>query len=153
MLNSCTTIFSSIHRLKPTRLIGEESEDETIDDIDDDKQINDDQPRSRPTSPLRSMQALSATRLLPQVPVTSAPISPVAPPSSEKKRDRSENSQEAEAAVPSSKKHHSNRLLGLPGVNIKIENRDDGRTGDSTVVVSMDINGTTFQGVLFAQPK
>ena len=102
------------------------------------------------------MQALSATRLLPQVPVTSAPISPsvpVAPPSSEKKRDRSENSQEMEAAVPSSKKHHSNRPLGLPGVNIKIENRDDGRTGDSTVVVSMEINGTTFQGVLFAQPK
>ena len=55
--------------------------------------------------------------------------------------------------VPSSKKHHLNWLLELPGVNIKIENRDDGHTGDSTVVVSMEINGTTFQGVLFAQPK
>ena len=28
----------------------------------------------------------------------------------------------------------------------------DGRNGDSSLVVSLEINGTTFQGVLFAQP-
>ena len=28
----------------------------------------------------------------------------------------------------------------------------DGRNGDSSLVVSLEINGTTYQGVLFAQP-
>ena len=28
---------------------------------------------------------------------------------------------------------------------------DDGRNGDSSLVVSLEINGTNYQGVLFAQ--
>ena len=28
----------------------------------------------------------------------------------------------------------------------------DSQNGDASVVVSMEINGTTYQGVLFAQP-
>ncbi|KAK9871873.1 hypothetical protein WA026_015120 [Henosepilachna vigintioctopunctata] len=35
--------------------------------------------------------------------------------------------------------------------NIKISTRGDPRNGDGSLVVSMELNGTTYQGVLFAQ--
>lgn len=41
--------------------------------------------------------------------------------------------------------------IGLPGANIKITSRGDGRANDSSLVVSMEINGIVYQGVLFAQ--
>merc|ERR1712223_444494 len=65
-----------------------------------------------------------------------------------KKRHRSNDSDD-EVEVSSPKKQQT---LGLPGVNIKMANRGDGRNGDSSLVVSLEINGTTYQGVLFAQP-
>ncbi|XP_066949133.1 AT-rich interactive domain-containing protein 3C-like isoform X2 [Macrobrachium rosenbergii] len=37
------------------------------------------------------------------------------------------------------------------GANIKITSRGDGRNGDQSLVVSMEINGILYQGVLFAQ--
>ncbi|KAL0279403.1 UNVERIFIED_CONTAM: hypothetical protein PYX00_000973 [Menopon gallinae] len=41
---------------------------------------------------------------------------------------------------------------GIGGAHIKITNRGDGRGGqDNSLVVSMDINGIVYQGVLFAQ--
>lgn len=70
---------------------------------------------------------------------------------SSKKRHRSNDSIEAEE-VSSPKKPTHNNPLGLPGANIKIASRGDGRNGDSSLVVSLEINGTTYQGVLFAQP-
>ncbi|XP_046661997.1 protein dead ringer-like isoform X2 [Homalodisca vitripennis] len=40
----------------------------------------------------------------------------------------------------------------VTGTHIKISSRNDGRGGgDNSLVVSMDINGTMYQGVLFAQ--
>ncbi|CAL4203591.1 unnamed protein product, partial [Meganyctiphanes norvegica] len=38
-----------------------------------------------------------------------------------------------------------------PGANIKITSRGDGRNSDQSLVVSMEINGILYQGVLFAQ--
>ncbi|KAL3286715.1 hypothetical protein HHI36_001210 [Cryptolaemus montrouzieri] len=38
-----------------------------------------------------------------------------------------------------------------PTTNIKINSRGDPRNGDSSLVVSMELNGVTYQGVLFAQ--
>ena len=97
-------------RLKQTRLIGEESEDETVEDGDDAKKTNDDHPRSMQNenslSPIPTMQAISAT-----------------PSSGGIKRHRSHDSQNMEEVVSSPKKHHSHLPLGLPGANIKIENR------------------------------
>ncbi|XP_008214460.1 protein dead ringer isoform X2 [Nasonia vitripennis] len=40
-------------------------------------------------------------------------------------------------------------LPALPGTHIKISNRGDGR--DNSLVVSMELNGVMYQGVLFAQ--
>ncbi|CAL7936838.1 unnamed protein product [Xylocopa violacea] len=37
------------------------------------------------------------------------------------------------------------------GTHIKISNRGDGRSGDNSLVVSMELNGVMYQGVLFAQ--
>ncbi|CAG9821629.1 unnamed protein product [Phaedon cochleariae] len=38
-----------------------------------------------------------------------------------------------------------------PTTNIKINTRGDSRSGDNSLVVSMELNGITYQGVLFAQ--
>ncbi|OWA51632.1 Protein dead ringer-like protein [Hypsibius exemplaris] len=40
---------------------------------------------------------------------------------------------------------------GLPTAHFKIASRGDGRTVDSSLVISMEINGIMYQGVLFAQ--
>ncbi|KAK0088059.1 hypothetical protein PV325_013247 [Microctonus aethiopoides] len=37
------------------------------------------------------------------------------------------------------------------GTHIKISNRGDNKTGDNSLVVSMELNGVMYQGVLFAQ--
>ena len=71
------------------------------------------------------------------------------PGSGGKRRHRSHDSDEVED-VSSAKKHLSNRPLGLPSANIKIENRSNGDS--SSIVVSIEINGATYQGVLFAEP-
>ncbi|XP_034935746.1 protein dead ringer isoform X2 [Chelonus insularis] len=39
------------------------------------------------------------------------------------------------------------------GTHIKISNRGDGRNGDNSLVVSMEINGIMYEGVLFAQSE
>lgn len=70
------------------------------------------------------------------------------PPLSSRKRHRSHDSDDLVEDVTPKKQHP----LGLPGANIKIASRGDGRNGDSSLVVSLEINGTTYQGVLFAQP-
>ncbi|XP_043279131.1 protein dead ringer-like isoform X2 [Venturia canescens] len=41
----------------------------------------------------------------------------------------------------------------LAGTHIKISNRGDGRNGDNSLVVSMELNGVMYQGVLFAQTE
>jgi len=126
-------------RLKQTRLIGEESEDETVEDGDDAKKTNDDHPRSMQNenslSPIPTMQAISAT-----------------PSSGGIKRHRSHDSEEVEEVVSPPKKHNSNRPLGLPLTSIEIGNREDGPNRDSSMVVNMEINGIAYKGVLFAQP-
>ncbi|KAJ8927658.1 hypothetical protein NQ314_019860 [Rhamnusium bicolor] len=38
-----------------------------------------------------------------------------------------------------------------PSTHIKINSRGDSRNGDNSLVVSMELNGVTYQGVLFAQ--
>ncbi|XP_012251012.2 protein dead ringer isoform X1 [Athalia rosae] len=42
---------------------------------------------------------------------------------------------------------------GLSGAHIKISNRGDGRNGENSLVVSMELNGVMYQGVLFAQTE
>ena len=42
-------------------------------------------------------------------------------------------------------------ILNVIFFNFKIFILDDGRSGDSSLVVSLEINGTNYQGVLFAQ--
>lgn len=41
--------------------------------------------------------------------------------------------------------------IGGLSTNIKITNRGDARNGDNSLVVSMELNGVMYQGVLFAQ--
>ncbi|GLV40612.1 retained [Carabus blaptoides fortunei] len=41
--------------------------------------------------------------------------------------------------------------VSSPSTHIKINSRGDARTGDNSLVVSMELNGVTYQGVLFAQ--
>ncbi|XP_060525846.1 protein dead ringer isoform X2 [Cylas formicarius] len=41
--------------------------------------------------------------------------------------------------------------LLTPSTHIKINSRGDSRSGDNSLVVSMELNGVTYQGVLFAQ--
>ncbi|XP_044589672.1 protein dead ringer isoform X3 [Cotesia glomerata] len=43
------------------------------------------------------------------------------------------------------------KIPALPGTHIKISNRGDGRNGDNSLAVSMEINGMMYQGVLYAQ--
>ncbi|XP_033222024.1 protein dead ringer-like isoform X2 [Belonocnema kinseyi] len=42
-------------------------------------------------------------------------------------------------------------ILSNPRTNITISNRGDGRNGDNSLVVSIELNGVMYQGVLFAQ--
>ncbi|XP_011300645.1 AT-rich interactive domain-containing protein 3C isoform X2 [Fopius arisanus] len=46
---------------------------------------------------------------------------------------------------------HDKYVPSLPGTHIKISNRGDGRNGDNSLVVSMELNGVMYEGVLFAQ--
>jgi len=85
----------------------------------------------------------------------------------ELKRERlqEEEDEEEEEAVspPPSKRHLSGPEIvetpsrkehkihpGMPGTNIKITSRGEGT--DSSLVVSMELNGQTFQGILFQKP-
>ncbi|XP_014257414.1 protein dead ringer-like isoform X2 [Cimex lectularius] len=55
---------------------------------------------------------------------------------------------------PPPKRHYpdNNEDINISGAHIKISSRGDGRGGsENSLVVSMDINGTIYQGVLFAQ--
>jgi len=132
-----------------TRLVGEESEDEALEGEEDTKKSEyaGSTHNDNSVSPPPTMQAINSAP--PQ-----AATGLTAPSIGGKKRHRSQDSEDVEEVnVSSPKKHNSShRPLGLPGANIKIENRGDGRNGDSSLVVSLEINGTTFQGVLFAQP-
>ncbi|XP_073998977.1 uncharacterized protein isoform X2 [Rhodnius prolixus] len=60
-------------------------------------------------------------------------------------------------AQPPSKRHladHDNQDISISNTHIKISSRGDNRGGaDNSLVVSMDINGTMYQGVLFAQTR
>ncbi|XP_015594703.1 protein dead ringer isoform X2 [Cephus cinctus] len=58
------------------------------------------------------------------------------------KRLLSDDDSPAEKSVPA-----------LAGTHIKISNRGDGRNGDNSLVVSMELNGVMYQGVLFAQTE
>ncbi|CAH1392722.1 unnamed protein product [Nezara viridula] len=53
---------------------------------------------------------------------------------------------------PPAKRHYpDNDDVNYTGAHIKISSRGDGRGSENSLVVSMDINGTMYQGVLFAQ--
>ncbi|XP_050514172.1 protein dead ringer-like isoform X2 [Diabrotica virgifera virgifera] len=43
------------------------------------------------------------------------------------------------------------KAMHSPSTHIKINSRGDARNGDNSLVVSMELNGITYQGVLFAQ--
>ena len=98
--------------------------------------------------------------------------SSLSPKISRKRRhsDDSGNDAEVEELPPSPKKPST---IGLPGANIKIATRGkqtaavmtacdslftffvfsgNGRNGEASLVVSLEINGINYQGVLFAQP-
>ncbi|KAL1130089.1 hypothetical protein AAG570_013028 [Ranatra chinensis] len=62
------------------------------------------------------------------------------------------NLEKREDRPPPKRPHPDNDQL-LSGAHIKISTRGDGRGGnsDNSLVVSIDINGTMYQGVLFAQ--
>ncbi|XP_050294566.1 AT-rich interactive domain-containing protein 3C-like isoform X3 [Anthonomus grandis grandis] len=59
------------------------------------------------------------------------------------KRITKEEEEEPKMNSPASPVHRS--------THIKINNRGDARNGDNSLVVSMELNGVTYQGVLFAQ--
>eukprot|EP00096_Caligus_rogercresseyi_P016865 TRINITY_DN995_c0_g1_i2.p1 TRINITY_DN995_c0_g1~~TRINITY_DN995_c0_g1_i2.p1 ORF type:complete len:540 (+),score=192.75 TRINITY_DN995_c0_g1_i2:142-1761(+) len=62
-----------------------------------------------------------------------------------------EDEEEEEIEVRDSPRKQITHLNNLPGANIKIASRGDGKSKDSSLVVSMEINGISYQGVLFAQ--
>ncbi|TRY67399.1 hypothetical protein TCAL_16946 [Tigriopus californicus] len=70
-----------------------------------------------------------------------------------KSRHQSNTCEESRERSPAPLESLSTPNLTLPGANIKITNRGDSATGDSSLVVSLEINGVSYQGVLFAQIK
>ncbi|CAB4058831.1 Protein dead ringer,AT-rich interactive domain-containing protein 3A,AT-rich interactive domain-containing protein 3B,Protein dead ringer homolog,AT-rich interactive domain-containing protein 3C,AT-rich interactive domain-containing protein cfi-1 [Lepeophtheirus salmonis] len=72
--------------------------------------------------------------------------------SEEKKRGGRVNVEEEEEIEVRESPRKVQSLNQLPGANIKIASRGDGKSKDSSLVVSMEINGISYQGVLFAQP-
>ena len=131
IIKSLISLFPISKCVFIARLIGEESEDEEIVNKDDAKNSTDNQlglmQNENSLSPPPSIPVISATQLLPQVAVVGEIVhsTSVDAPSSNygKKRHRSHDSQNMEEVVSSPKKHHSHLPLGLPGANIKIENR------------------------------
>uniref|UniRef100_A0A0K2U638 Protein dead ringerlike [Bombus impatiens] n=1 Tax=Lepeophtheirus salmonis TaxID=72036 RepID=A0A0K2U638_LEPSM len=72
--------------------------------------------------------------------------------SEEKKRGGRVNVEEEEEIEVRESPRKVQSLNQLPGANISIASRGDGKSKDSSLVVSMEINGISYQGVLFAQP-
>nr|XP_027220556.1 uncharacterized protein LOC113812835 [Penaeus vannamei] len=56
---------------------------------------------------------------------------------------------ETRPPMPASPTHHQPLTPSLP--SIKISSRGNGRSQDQSIVVSMEINGILYQGVLFPQ--
>merc|ERR1719400_2432205 len=74
---------------------------------------------------------------------------------SEKSRDPEEEDDEDMSPPPMKRERvdsfdHRNGSPVMSGANIRIANR--GESGDSSLVVSLEINSVMYQGVLFAQP-
>ncbi|XP_058804149.1 protein dead ringer isoform X2 [Phymastichus coffea] len=116
-------------------------------------------PTAQPASPEPQKEALDLG--LRSSPSTSSPPNRQSPPSSsggsvavKREIERSDSQPEQstnkrlcldeDAAA-------ENQAAALPGTHIKISNRGDGR--DNSMVVSMEINGVMYQGVLFAQAE
>ncbi|XP_077299463.1 protein dead ringer-like [Arctopsyche grandis] len=75
-----------------------------------------------------------AKRATPLPPSAHSPTPPPAPP----------------ALIPAHLSHHHSNGHGAA---FKITSRGDARTGDQQLVVSMELNGVTYEGVLFANPQ
>ncbi|XP_043475751.1 AT-rich interactive domain-containing protein 3C-like isoform X5 [Leptopilina heterotoma] len=92
-------------------------------------------------------------------PLSSSPQRQSPPSSSGSIQVKNEQDLIARAAVAASKRlrledevpEEKETLLSNPRTNITISNRGDGRNGDNSLVVSIELNGTMYQGVLFAQ--
>ncbi|XP_051170371.1 protein dead ringer isoform X4 [Leptopilina boulardi] len=92
-------------------------------------------------------------------PLSSSPQRQSPPSSSGSIQVKNEQDLIARATVAASKRlrledeapEEKETLLSNPRTNITISNRGDGRNGDNSLVVSIELNGTMYQGVLFAQ--
>ncbi|XP_043525817.1 protein dead ringer [Frieseomelitta varia] len=89
---------------------------------------------------LRSSPADSPLRLTSPSP-SNAPV----------KRDQDTQGGSTSAKRPVADDDSSNERTIMAGTHIRISNRGDGRNGDNSLVVSMELNGIMYQGVLFAQ--
>ncbi|KAJ8678734.1 hypothetical protein QAD02_014521, partial [Eretmocerus hayati] len=110
-------------------------------------------PHGQPASPEPQKEALDLG--LRSSPTSSSPTGH-SPPSSGSisiKREADRNSPERTSSNKRLRldedSHTDNNVPALPGTHIKISNRGDGR--DNSLVVSMELNGVMYQGVLFAQ--
>uniref|UniRef100_A0A1B6DEC3 ARID domain-containing protein n=1 Tax=Clastoptera arizonana TaxID=38151 RepID=A0A1B6DEC3_9HEMI len=74
------------------------------------------------------------------------------PPEPQKEPINLEKREEPVGPPPAKRHLREAEDIKTSGTHIKISSRNDGRGGgDNSLVVSMDINGTMYQGVLFAQ--
>lgn len=76
--------------------------------------------------------------------------------SHDRERDRNHNNHSAppppkRIALEEPDTPVSRAIPAMPGAHIKINSRGDGRSSETSLVVSMEINGIMYQGVLFAQ--
>ncbi|CAH1963844.1 unnamed protein product [Acanthoscelides obtectus] len=72
-------------------------------------------------------------------------------PKEEVMDDREEDEDEEEEEQERLQEQQQKSLHLSPSAHIKINRRGDMRNGDNSLVVSMELNGVTYQGVLFAQ--
>jgi len=74
----------------------------------------------------------------------------VSPPPCKRSAGEMEDEEEEEVA-PLGERQDSLIHNTIPGTNIKITTRGEG--SDSSLVVSMELNGLTYQGILFQKPR
>ncbi|KAK9711747.1 ARID/BRIGHT DNA binding domain [Popillia japonica] len=94
-----------------------------------------------PQEPQKEALNLSDPQMPPALTVKREPDTRESPPPAKKfVKDDDEEDQQSQQQKQSS-----------PSTHIKINSRGDSRSGDNSLVVSMELNGITYQGVLFAQ--
>ncbi|XP_065168060.1 protein dead ringer-like isoform X2 [Atheta coriaria] len=76
-------------------------------------------------------------------------LSDASPPMIKREPEHRDSPPPAKKFIKDSNDHPAKMMA--PSTNIKINSRGDARNGDNSLVVSMELNGVTYQGVLFAQ--